>query len=283
MSDKHDTDNNLSRRAFSAAAVAAGVAGASEAVAAAGVTERDVRVTTPDGTCDAAFFHPAGKGRHPGVIIFPDALGLRPAFRDMGRRLAGEGYTVLVPNPFYRTKAAPVIEGPFDFSNPADRAKLGELRKPLTPEAVTRDGTAFVAFLDAQPATDTRRKIGVQGYCMGGAMTVRTAAANPGRVGAGGSFHGGGLATATPDSPHLLAPRVGAELYIAVAGDDDAKDPAEKERVREAFAAAGRPAKIEVYGEARHGWCVPGSQVYKAADAERAWAELLSLYGRALA
>lgn len=278
-----DDLQNLSRRAFAAATAAAGLSTLAAPAAAAEVVETDVVVTTPDGACDAAFFHPAGKGAWPAVLVWPDALGLRPAFRDMGRRLAAEGYAVLVPNPFYRTRKAPVIEGPFDFNNPDDRAKLTALRAPLTADAVTRDSVAHLAFLDAQKVVKSKAKAGVQGYCMGGPMTMLTSAALPARMGAGASFHGGGLVTDKSDSPHLLAPKIQARFYFGVASNDDQRQPDAKDKLKAAFDAVGRPAKIEVYAEALHGWCVPGSAAYHAASAEKAWSELLALYKTALA
>lgn len=277
-----DSTNTVSRRDFAALTVAAGATAVAGAAQAAEMVETDVTIKTPDGTCDAVLFHPAGKGKWPAVLVWTDALGLRPAFRDMGKRLAAEGYVVLVPNPFYRSRPAPVFTGPFDFANPTDRAKLAELRKLLTPDAVTRDGAAYLAFLDAQKVTNTKKKAGVQGYCMGGPMTMQTAAALPGRVGAGGSFHGGGLVTASPESPHLLIPKMKASFYFGVAMNDDQKEPETKDKLKAAYAAAGLPAKIEVYDGAMHGWCVPGSAVYNQPAAERAWAELLALYKGAL-
>lgn len=279
---QNESSNAVSRRDFATLTVAAGAAAVAGSAQAADVIETDVKVKTPDGTCDAVLFHPAGKGKWPAVLIWPDAMGLRPAFRDMGKRLAGEGYVVLVPNPFYRSRPAPIFPATFDFGNPADRAKLAELRKLLTPDAVVRDGTAYLAFLDAQKVTDTKKKAGVQGYCMGGPMTMQTAASLPDRVGAGGSFHGGGLVTASPDSPHLLVPKMKASFYFGVAMNDDQKEPETKDKLKAAYAAAGLPAKIEVYDGAMHGWCVPGSAVYNQPAAERAWAELLALYKKAL-
>jgi carboxymethylenebutenolidase len=275
-------DRALSRRGFAGLGLAAGLA-ASGAAAADTVVESDVSLNTADGICDAALFHPAGKAKHPGVVIFPDALGLRPAFRDMGRRLAAEGYAVLVPNPFYRVKKAPVIEGPFDFNKPEDRAKLTDLRKGIDADAVSRDAAAFIAFLDKHPTVTLKCGIGVQGYCMGGAYVFRAAAAVPDRVAAAASFHGGGLVTDQPDSPHLLIPKTKAQFLIAVADNDDQRQPDAKDKLTAAFAAAGRPAVVEVYKGANHGWCVPGSPIYNAAAAEKAWAALLSLYGKALA
>ena len=272
-------DSRISRRTFGLIAVAA--AGAAQAAAPkAAVDEKDVLIKTPDGTADAALFTPKKAGTYPAVLMWPDIMGLRPAFRDMGRRLAGEGYVVLVPNPFYRSKKAPVIEGKIDFSNPAQREILTGYRKAIT--SVSSDAKAFLAFLDSQPKTNKRRKAGVQGYCMSGAFAFETAATLPGRVAAVASFHGGGLATKEPDSPHLLIPQTKARFVVLVAQNDDARDPQAKETLKAAFAAAHRPAIVEVY-PADHGWTVPGSQVYDAVQAERAWSELLKLYRVALA
>jgi len=272
-------DWSLSRRSFVVAGIAASVA--APAFAADGVTETNVRVKTANGSADAALFVPAGKGRWPAVLIWPDALGLRPVFREMGKRLAAQGYVVLVPNPFYRSKPAPVFEGAFDFNNPDDRAKLGALRQALTDEAIAGDAAAYLSFLDTQPRTDTKKRAGVQGYCMGGALSFRTAAAVPGRIGAVASFHGGGLVTDQASSPHLLISKTSATFLIAVARNDDAKEPTAKDVLKEAFRTAGRNATVEVY-PADHGWCVPGSQVYDQASAERAWSELLRAYETSL-
>jgi carboxymethylenebutenolidase len=275
-------DQRLSRRSFGAGAgvVVAGLAvGArAQSPAEAAVVETDVAVTTPDGVADAALFHPPGKGKHPAVLIWTDILGLRPAFRDMGRRLAAQGYVVLVPNPFYRSQKAPVVDAAFDFNKPEDRAKVFALASKLSPATAQTDSIAFLAFLDAQPQTDTKAKAGVQGYCMGGPLTFRTAAAVSGRIGAAGTFHGGGLVTDKPDSPHLLIPSMQAALYCAVADNDDQKEPKAKDTLKAAFAAAGRPAKVEVYAGCNHGWCVKGGAVYNEAGAERAWGELSALY-----
>ena len=246
------------------------------------VTERDVEVLTPDGRADAALFHPEGDGPWPAVLVWPDALSLRPVFRDMGRRLAAEGYVVLVPNLYYRVKPAPVLEEPFDFAIPENRDKLMPLMAGVTPEGSAKDAAAYIAFLDDQPQTDRSKPIGTQGYCMGGALAFRTAAVAPARVGAVASFHGGRLATDRPDSPHLLVPQTRADYLVAVADNDDQADPAAKDTLTAAFAAAERPAKVEVYKGADHGWTVRGSQVYDEPAAERAWSELLALYGRAL-
>jgi carboxymethylenebutenolidase len=275
--DKTADHSCLSRRGFAALSLGAV---AVSAMAADAVVESDIVIKTADGDCDAALFHPAGNGRWPGIVIFADALGLRPAFRDMGKRLAAEGYTVLVPNPFYRTRKAPVLSGPFDFGKPEDRAKLVELMAPLTNETKARDGTAYVAFLDTLPQVKTASKIGVVGYCMGGPFTVLTAAAVPDRVGAGVSLHGGNLVTDKPDSPHLLIPKLKASYYFGIATNDDQRQPDAKDKLRAAFAAANLLAKIEVYEGCQHGWCVSDGMVYNKEGAERAYGEEVALYKR---
>ena len=273
-------DPNVSRRSLMLTGLAA--AGLATAGFTDNVVESDVMIRTPDGNADAALFHPAGKGPWPAVLVWPDILGLRPVFRDMGRRLATAGYVVLVPNPFYRSRPAPVVEGAFDFNKPDDRAKVMALRQAMTDPGIDKDAVAFTAFLDAQPQTARRRKMGVQGYCMGGPLAFRTAAAAAGRIGAVGSFHGAGLVTSDPSSPHLLIPRSKASYLIAIARNDDAKQPDAKDVLKAALAAAHRPGTVEVY-PADHGWCVPGSQTYDEAAAERAWKGLIALYQANLA
>jgi carboxymethylenebutenolidase len=271
-------DTSMTRRAvvLTLSSVAA-VAAFPTAAFAADVTETDVMITTPDGKADAVLFHPAGTGSWPAVLMWPDILGLRPVFREMGRRLAAQGYTVLVPNPFYRVKRAPIVTGEFDFGNPQDRAKLEGIRDALTDEAVDRDAKAFIAFLDSQKQTNRKKAAGVQGYCFSGPLAFRTAAALPDRIHAVATFHGGGLVTKEPGSPHLLIPKTKASFVVAIAQNDDKKQPDAKDVLKAAFAAAKRPAIVEVY-PADHGWCVPGSQAYNQASAEKAWTELLRLY-----
>lgn len=276
-------DSRLSRRGFGLLTVATAGMAAAPALAQSNVVEKDVAVKTPDGTSDSVLFHPAGTGTWPAVLIWPDIMGLRPAFRDMGRRLAGQGYVVLVVNPFYRSAKAPVIDDKFDFSNPEQRARLMGYRGAMTDDGVDRDAVAYLAFLDAQAQTNKTRKAGVQGYCMGGTLSFRTAAALPDRIAAVGSFHGGnGLFSKNPNSPHLLIPKTNASFLIAHAQNDDAQNPQMKEDLKAAFAAANRTATVEVY-PAAHGWCVKGSAVYDEAQAERAWAELSAMYKTALA
>jgi carboxymethylenebutenolidase len=290
---RNDTPaGDLGRRDFVALSVAASlVAGADSATAAAlDVVEQDVDIKTADGTCDAAFIHPKSDS-YPGVLIWPDAFGLRPSMRDLARRLAADGYSVLVPNPFYRISKAPFTDAShFDFQNPAERAKLQPLMASVNaPGNPEKDAAAYVGFLDAQKEVDKAKKIGTQGYCMGGALVVRTAASQPNRIGAGASFHGGGLVTDKPESPHLLAPKIKGRMYFGIASNDDAGQPDAKVKLKEAFAAAGVPAEIEVYAGAMHGWCVPdmpmqnGKPIYNKPDAERAWGKLLALYKAALA
>jgi len=285
------TASELSRRDFVALSAAA-VAAATTTASAAGLpaTETDVTIQTPDGACDAAFIYPS-TGAHAAVIIWPDAFGLRVSMRDMAKRLAADGYSVLVPNPYYRAAKAPVFGdiSHFNFANPADRNRLTPLMASINADgAAEKDATAFVAWLDKQKQVDTSKPIGTQGYCMGGPLVMRTAAAVPQRVGAVGSFHGGGLVTDAPNSPHLLAPKMKARLYIAVASNDDQRQPDAKDKLRDAFKQAGRPAEIEVY-KSLHGWCVPdmpadaNGPIYNQPEAEKAWARLLALYKTALA
>ena len=275
-------DSRLSRRGFGLLTVASAGMAAAPALAQSNVVEKDVAVKTPDGTSDSVLFHPAGNGTWPAVLVWPDIMGLRPAFRDMGRRLAGQGYVVLVVNPFYRSAKAPVIDDKFDFGNPEQRARLMGYRGAMSDDGVDRDAVAYLAFLDAQAQTSKTRKAGVQGYCMGGPLSFRTAAAVPGRIAAVGSFHGGGLVTKNPNSPHLLIPKTNAAYLIAKARNDDAREPTVKDDLKAAFAAAGRTATVEVY-PADHGWCVKGSAVYNEAQAERAWAALSAMYKTQLA
>ena len=285
-SDNHQgyiADTNFTRRSVVLTmSSAAALASLPACAASPDVTEKDVVVPTLDGSADAALFYPKRAGSWPAVLMWPDILGLRPVFREMGRRLAGEGYTVLVPNPFYRTKKAPIVTGPFDFGNPQDRAKLNGLRESLTDAGIDKDAAAFLGFLDKQKQTDSRKPAGVQGYCFSGPFAFRTAAALPDRVRAVATFHGGGLVTKDPDSPHLLIPRTKASFVVAIARNDDARQPEAKDVLKAAFAAAKRPAIVEVY-PADHGWTVPGGQSYDQASAEKAWAELLRLYRANLA
>jgi carboxymethylenebutenolidase len=276
-------DPTVSRRAFGLGAAATIMLSSSMAAAEVKVVQKDVDVPMASGVADSALFYPEGKGRWPAVLVWTDILGLRPVFREMGQRLAAQGYVVLVPNPFYRNAKAPVVDGSFDFSKPDDRAKVMPMAAALTADANMSDAKSYVTFLDAQPQTDRKKKMGVQGYCMGGPLTFRTAATASERIGAAATFHGGGLVTDKPDSPHLLIPKMKAEVLCAVADNDDKRDPAAKDKLKEGFAAAHLKATVEVYEGCNHGWTVRGSQVYNEAGAERAWAELTALYKRNLA
>ncbi len=242
------------------------------------VTESDVTIMTPDGTADCYFVHPT-TGTAPGVLIWPDIFGLRPAFRQMGRRLAETGYSVLVVNPFYRVRKAPTAAKGSATPIP----ELMPLAQALNETTQTTDARAFIGWLDRQASVARNRKVGTQGYCMGGPIAFRTAAAVPDRVGAVASFHGGGLVTDQPNSPHLQVSRTKAQLLVAIAENDDMRAPNDKNVMKEVFAKAGVPAEIEVYAKAAHGWCPPDSGVYNEPQAERAWSRLLALYGKALA
>jgi carboxymethylenebutenolidase len=283
--NQKENDELLPRRGFVALSVAAGFAvSAASAQAAVEVVETDVDIKTPDGTCDAAFFHPKS-GSHAGVLIWPDAFGLRPSLRAMGKRLAGEGYSVLVPNPFYR-----VAKNPFTDASNVDFAKEGAKIQPLMASVnaagnAEKDAIAYIGFLDAQKQVDKKKKIGTQGYCMGGPLVVRTAATVPDRVGAGGSFHGGNLVNATPASPHLLAPKIKAKMLFAIAESDDKRQPDARDTLKTAFPEAA----VQVFVGTIHGWCISdmpktnGMPTYSMPDAEQAWSELLDLYKTALA
>lgn len=285
MCDDHSLDDmlqyekkiELSRRRFGALAFGAGMV--SLLPRAAGAVETsgaDIEIRTPDGVCDAYFVHPAS-GKSPAVLIWPDIFGLRPAFKQMGKRLAESGYAVLVVNPFYRKQKAPTAPEKPDFQDPETRSKLFALAGSLTPEGTVIDAKAFMNWLDGQSAVDTKRKAATTGYCMGGPLVFRTAAALPERIGAAATFHGGGLVTDKPDSPHLLVPKMKAQLLIAIAENDDQKQPEAKDVLRAAFEKANLPAEIEVY-PAQHGWCPPDSRAYDHDQAEKAWGRLLVLF-----
>jgi len=245
------------------------------------VKESEVQIKTPDGTADCYFVHPAA-GASAAVLVWPDILGLRPAFRAMGKRLAEAGYAVLVVNPFYRQKHAPVVPDGASFADEATRNAVMPLAQALNATTHTTDAKAFVAWLDTQAAVDKNKKIGSTGYCMGGPMVMRTAAAVPARVGAIGSFHGGGLVTQMPDSPHLSIPQMKAQFLIAIAENDDMREPDSKNVLKDSFAKAKLPHEVEVY-PAPHGWCPPDAAVYNKEQAERAWGRMMALFEKALA
>lgn len=280
MCDVNEQDElkKYKRRDFAAWAASAGLLTALPGVAnAVAVVERDVIIGTKDGNCDAYFAAPTS-GAAPGVLVWPDVFGLRPAFRQMGRRLAESGYSVLVVNPFYRQMKAPTAAQ----GGKTPIADVMPLMQALTPAMHLSDAASLVAWLDAQPEVDKARKLGTTGYCMGGPIAVRTATVAPGRVGAVGTFHGAAMVTAAADSPHRLVARTQARYLVAVAESDDTKDPEAKVALRAAFDGAKLPAEVEVY-PAAHGWCPPDTQVYDAVQAERAWSRLLATFGKALA
>jgi carboxymethylenebutenolidase len=283
-----ENQNDIRRRDFVAATVAAGVVANSASAAGMEVMETDVEIKTPDGTCNAAFIHPRS-GSHPGVIIWTDIFGLRPSMREMGKRIASEGFSVLVPNPFYR-----VGKNQYDDASKVNfqteyPTKLAPLAASIgAAGAAETDAVAYVEFLDAQKQVNKNKKIGTQGYCMGGPLVFRTCATVPDRLGAGATFHGGGLVTKNPNSPHLLVPKIKGRMYIGVAANDDKSQPDAKDKLKEAFEAAHVPAEIKVY-TSLHGWCVPdmppgpAGPIYNKAEAEMAWGKLVELYKAALA
>ena len=268
----------MTRRDFTKLATGAGLAMMFPPTAnAQSVTERDVEIRTPDGVADCYFVTPS-RGAHAAVLVWPDILALRPAFREMGKRLARSGYAVLTVNPFYRDSRAPVVGRGASFGQPEIREIVLPMACNLNADTHVTDARAFVSWLDDQPEVDTNKGIGTTGYCMGGPMVMRTVAAVPDRLAAGATFHGGGLATGNPDSPHLLIPDTRASMLHCVAQNDDDNNPQAKETLREAYAASSINAEIEVYDDAMHGWCAIDSQVYHQAQAERAWSRLLNLF-----
>ncbi|MDN4630319.1 dienelactone hydrolase family protein [Sphingomonas sp. PsM26] len=290
MCDEHTAADNdtflgngaISRRQFGAMSGAAGLAMLLPAPAnAATIKGRDVAIKTPDGSADAYFVAPA-TGKHPAVLIWPDIMGLRPAFRQMADRLAQSGYAVLVVNQFYRSTKSPFLAPGESFDQPEVRAKIMPFTKALSPAGTMRDAIAFTAFVDAQPEVDRKRGMASSGYCMGGPMVMRTAAAVPGRIKAGATFHGGGMVGSEPDAPDKLIPQMKAAYLIAIAENDDQRAPTDKDTLKAAFASAKLPAEIEVYPGTKHGWCPPDSRVYDAAQADRAWGRMLALFGRTL-
>lgn len=289
MCDEHSMDDmveeqrdGLSRRRLGALTIGASLmATLPRAANAVDVKESDVVIKTPDGEAQAYFVHPAA-GKAPAVLVWADAFGLRPAFRQMGKRLAEAGYAVLTPNPYYRTNKVPALPAGLDFAKPDDRAQIMKVMSTLSPTTHATDAKAFIGWLDTQSVVDTSKKVGTTGYCMGGPITMRTAAELPNRVGAAASFHGGGLVTDQPNSPHLLVPKMKASYLFAVAENDDKQDPKAKDVLRDSFAKSNLKAEIEVY-PAQHGWCPPDMPVYNQAQAEKAWGRLLALFKTSLA
>lgn len=280
--DRYLASVHPSRRTFGVLAGAAGMAAMLPTPAdALTVSGRNVTIATPDGSCDAYFVAP-GKGKFPGVLVWPDIMGLRPAFRQMADRLAASGYAVLVVNQFYRSVKAPFLAAGESFDNPDVRARIMPYTKVLSPEGTVKDATAFTTWLDQQRQVDTRRGLATTGYCMGGPMVFRTAAARADRVRTAATFHGGGLVGDKPDSPNTLIPGMKARFLIAIAESDDQKAPGDKDVLKAAFAAAKLPAEIEVYAGTMHGWCPPDSRVYNPAQAEKAWGRMLASFTAAL-
>ena len=281
-----EADNYLSkmtRRRFSKLAAGTALVAMLPPVAnAKATTTQEVRIKTPDGECDALFVHPTGGGAHPAVLMWPDILGLRPAFREMATRLAASGYAVLCINPYYRDAQAPVVQVGASFQDESTREKVMPMYRNLSAKTHQSDAKAFVNWLDEQTPVDTGRKIGTMGYCMGGPIVMRTAAVAADRIGAACSYHGGGLVTDKPDSPHLLIPKMNAQFLIAVAQNDDEREPNTKVALGDAFKEHGLDAEIEVYEGAMHGWCVLDSRVYNHDAAEKAWGRTLALFERAL-
>jgi carboxymethylenebutenolidase len=285
MCDEHSmtdmAEAQISRRKLGALTVGAGLMAAlPRAANAVDVKESNVVIKTPDGEAEAHFVHPA-TGRAPAVLVWADAFGLRPAFQQMGKRLAEAGYAVLTPNPYYRTAKVPVLPAGLDFAKPDDRAQIMKFMSTLSPATHVTDAKAYIGWLDAQSVVDTSKKMGTTGYCMGGPMTMRAAAERPDRIGAAASFHGGGLVTDQPDSPHLLTPKIKASYLFAVAENDDKAQPTAKDVLRETFAKNKLKAEIEVY-PAQHGWCPPDSAVYDQAQAEKAWGRMMAIFKAAL-
>lgn len=269
----------LSRREFAAIGAAGVVAACTASDGQAKLPTRietDVQIKTPDGLADGFFVHPA-KGKHPAVIMWPDIAGLRDAYKEMARRLASSGYAVLAVNHYYRVGKAPLLASMAEWRSPAGQEKLKPAIASLSPDNTVRDAGAFITWLGKQKTVAGKRRIGTQGYCQTGSFAIRTAAAFPKQIGAAASFHGGGLVTQAENSPHRLLNQAQADLLIAIARNDDARAPGDKEALREAAKAAGRNAEIEVYN-ADHGWCTLDAPSYDKAEADRAWGRLLELY-----
>ena len=271
----------LTRRRFNALSIAAGaVMVLPKAAHALEVTVTDVDVETPDGTADCYFAHPL-EGAHPGVVIWPDARGMRPAYRELAGRLAEHGYAVLVVNPYYRKQRGPVLPDGDAAREGNAMSALGPLLAELSPDTERTDALAAIGWLDAQENVADDRPMGTIGFCLGGPASFRTAAEFPGRVGAAASFHGVRLVTDQPTSPHLLVPTLQAQFLVAIAEDDDAREPHAKDALRAAFTAAGKTAEIEVY-PAMHSWMTPDSAVHDPEQAERGWSRMLATFGAAL-
>ena len=272
----------ITRREFNTLAAGAAVAFSLPPVAnAKTVSSNEVRIATPDGRCDAFFVHPT-EGKHPAVLIWPDILALRASFRAMATRLAESGYAVLCINPYYRDAVAPVVETGESFQDSSTQEKVLPMYRSLSPETHRTDARAFIDWLDAQDPVDTARPIGTMGYCMGGPMVMRAAAERSDRIGAGCAYHPVSLATEDDESPHRLIPKMNGQFFIALAENDDERNPDDKSVLRETFARADITAEVTVFEGALHGWCVLDSRVYNEAPAEVAWTKTLALFEEAL-
>ena len=269
----------FTRRDFAVmGAAGAAVMAANSAIAAGpALAESMVQIATPEAQADAFFVHPA-HGTHPGILMWPDIAGLRETYTVLARRLASAGYAVVAVNQYYRSGPAPLLGGLSDYFTPAGQARIKPALELLTPERTTRDAAAFIGWLDGQKSVARGRGLGTVGYCIGGGYVVRTAAVSA-RVKAAVSLHGGALVTDAADSPHRLLAKSHADFLFAIARNDDARAPGDKDALRAAAAAAHRPAEIEVYN-ADHGWCTLDAPSYNRAEAERAGARMLALFGR---
>ena len=246
------------------------------------IVEQEVSIETKDGVCDAVLFFPR-EGKFPATLIWTDIRGLRQSFKLMGKRLASQGYVVLIPNPFYRSSPAPAPRKGFNYFDLEQRKKVFSMMKLLIAKgAAERDTSYFVKFLKNHVSVDNSRKMGVSGYCMGGPLAFRSASHVPNFISAVASFHAGGLVTKDEDSPHVLIKKSKSRFYIAIASDDDKKNPNEKDQLRMSFSEADLEAEIEVYDKMKHGWCVSDSSVYSYTKAEAAWSKLIDMYNEVL-
>jgi carboxymethylenebutenolidase len=241
--------------------------------------EQNIDIRTADGTADGVLVRPEGKEELPAVIVLTDIWGIRLAFVDLAKRIAERGYVVLLPNIFYRSAKAPVFPAPGDFQEPRTRERIGEITRPLTPDAMERDGSAYVDFLASQPAVSGQ--MGVVGFCFAGPFALRTAAARPDRIGAAASFHGGGLYKEEETSPHRVLPRVKARLYFGHATNDNSMTAGQIEMFETALEKWGGDFSSETYN-ARHGWMIPGREMFDPDNAKKGFDKMIELFDGAL-
>lgn len=241
---------------------------------------QEVSIRTADGDCPTHVLTPEGDGPWPAVIVYMDAFGLRPAMDDIGRRLNENGYLALLPDLFYRASDRHVPPPKEVFANGNMREVIGPLMATTGPDKAAADTGPYLAYLDSRG--DVKGKAGTVGFCMGGGMAIAAAGTHPDRIGAAVSFHGGRLATDEPNSPHLLAPKIKAEVYVAGADEDGSYPPEMHERLKKALDEAGVNYRAEIYEGAHHGWMKPDFPVYDEAAAERGWREMLAVFGRTL-